>query len=65
MVWEYFSRDGMSPIFRVIGTMTDAMYRTSLENNMLGQSTDRMPEGWIFQQDNDPKHKSKAIAMAQ
>ena len=48
MLWEYFSRDGMDPIFRVEGTMTSAMYREMLETNILGRANDRMKKDEFF-----------------
>lgn len=37
------------------------MYADILTKHMLPFARSEMPAGWIFQQDNDPKHKSRKI----
>ena len=51
MVWGCFSHDCVGPLVQIEGIM-DAKYYTDLMKNHMQQ--------WCFQQDNDPKHTSKA-----
>jgi transposase len=61
MVWGAFSRDGVGPIHRIEGIMTGAIYKDLLQGVMLPHAKNKMPRGWIFQQDNDPKHTSSVV----
>lgn len=58
MVWGCFSRDGTGPLIHVEGIMNSQVYTDIVKSNMLPHAKDKMPRGWIFQQDNDPKHRS-------
>ena len=51
----------VGPICRVEGKMNAVMYRGILESTMLPHAVDKMPAGWIFQQDNDPKHTATLL----
>uniref|UniRef100_A0A674PB52 Tc1-like transposase DDE domain-containing protein n=1 Tax=Takifugu rubripes TaxID=31033 RepID=A0A674PB52_TAKRU len=51
MVWACFSSAGTGKMVKIDGKMDGAKYRTILEENLLE---------FIFQQDNDPKHKAKS-----
>lgn len=59
MVWGCFSRDGIGPIHRVEGIMDGEGYKNIISEVMLPHAKTKMSRGWIFQQDNDPKHTSK------
>ena len=48
-------------MFRVEGTMCKEEYRDILENVMLPYGRGKMGRGWVFQQDNDPKHASRLV----
>lgn len=61
MVWGAFSRDMVGPIHRINGIMDQVVYKDIIANKMLPFAKDKMPRGWIFQQDNDPKHTAKSI----
>lgn len=61
MVWGCFSWNGIGPIYRIESTMNADGYREILENVMLPYDTENMPLRWMFQQDNDPKHKSRLV----
>lgn len=64
MVWGCFSRNGVGPLHRVVGNMDQHIYTGIVENIMLPHAKDNMGRGWIFQQDNDPKHTSGLVKGA-
>lgn len=59
MIWGCFSANGVGPLVRINGKMDSKLYTNILEEHMLPFAEDKMPAGWIFQQDNDPKHTSR------
>lgn len=61
MLWGAFSWKGIGPIIKIEGTMNAVMYRNILAENILPYSRRNMPRNWIFQQDNDPKHRSSVL----
>lgn len=61
MVWGCFSRDCVGPIHEIRGIMDKEMYKGILQNVMLPHAKNKMPRGWIFQDDNDPKHTSLLV----
>ena len=52
------SRDFVGPLVRINGNMDATQYRDIMQGHMLPFASDRMAAGWLFQQDNDPKHTS-------
>lgn len=62
-VWGCFSRDMIGPIHRIEGIMDGAVYRDIVSDKMLPHARAKMPRGWVFQQDNDPKHTSKVAKI--
>lgn len=61
VLWGGFSSAGTGKLVRVDGKMDGAKYRATLEENLLESAKDlRLGQRFIFQQDNDPKHKAKA-----
>lgn len=61
MVWGCFSLNGIGPLHEISETMDRYIYKNILESVMLPFAEEKMPTGWIFQQDNDPKHTSKVV----
>lgn len=61
MVWGCFSRKGVGPLFRIEVNMDRFVYQEILDKQMLPYAKRNMPRGWIFQQDNDPKHSSQYV----
>jgi transposase len=64
MVWGCFSRTCLGPLHQVVGIMDQVMYREIIEDVMLPHAKKKMGRGWIFQQDNDPKHTSRSVKAA-
>lgn len=60
MVWGCFSRDKVGPLVLVDGKMNSEHYQKILKDHLLPHGKNQMPRGWIFQQDNDPKHTSRS-----
>lgn len=61
LVWGCFSMKGVGPLKIIEGTMTGETYRALLNKSMVPYSRQNMPECWIFQHDNDPKHTSGVV----
>lgn len=59
MVWGCFSSSGVGDLARVIGKMNKEAYKTILEENAVTSGLRLIGEGFVFQQDNDPKHTSR------
>lgn len=61
MVWACFSSAGTGNMVKIDGKMDGAKYRTILEENLMESAKDlRLGRRFVFQQDNDPKHKAKS-----
>jgi transposase len=63
-IWSIFSYWGQGPVKRIQGIMDGAMYREILKHYMapyLKKIKTKHCEEVIFQQDNDPKHRSKKV----
>jgi len=61
MLWGCFSRDGTGPLVQINEIMDRYVYHKILADHMVLHANDKMASGWIFQHDNDPKHKSKHV----
>ena len=64
MVWGMITSKGMGRLHRIDGIMCGLDYVKILEKQFLGSLKDLKirctgKEGLIFQQDNDPKHRSR------
>uniref|UniRef100_A0A8C7KNX0 Transposase n=1 Tax=Oncorhynchus kisutch TaxID=8019 RepID=A0A8C7KNX0_ONCKI len=56
-----FSSAGTGKMVKIDGKMDGAKYRTILEENLMESAKDlRLGRRFVFQQDNDPKHKAKS-----
>jgi hypothetical protein len=61
MVWGAFSAKGMGPLHRIDGIMDRKVYIHILENVMLPYAKRFLGRGFIYQQDNDPKHRATEV----
>ena len=61
--WGCFSTAGVGTLVFNDGNMTGNMYRDILQKNLF-ESVKKLNLGnkWIFQHDNDPKHRSYVLA---
>lgn len=58
MVWGCFSYNGQSLLHVIDRIMNAVKYKEILENNFVDSVVKMgLRRGYIFQQDNDPKHK--------
>ena len=62
MVWACFSYHGIGKLYRIHNMMNAKVYHMILRSQMF-PSADRLflDSPWVFQQDNDPKHKSQLV----
>lgn len=61
MVWGAFSAKGIGPLHRIDGIMNKKVYLNILENVMLPYAKRLFGRGFIYQQDNDPKHRAAEV----
>lgn len=62
MVWGCFAAHGVGNLCRIHGIMDKEKYRQILIRQMIPSSKKLFPGGhYVFQHDNDPKHKAKNI----
>src|SRR6266498_15768 len=57
--WGAFSAKGSISLLLFTGIMDSAFYREILNENLFDNANTVMERRWIFQQDNDPKHKAR------
>ena len=61
MLWGCFSSAGTGKHARIEGRMDGEKYRRILDENLLESAMNlKLGRRFTFQQDNDPKYKSKA-----
>jgi transposase len=58
MVWGCFAREQVGPVVRIEGIMDAPLFVGIMEDTMLPYAKENMSRGWLYQQDNDPKHTS-------
>ncbi|XP_011144066.2 uncharacterized protein LOC105185907 [Harpegnathos saltator] len=61
IVWGAFSAKGMGPLHKIDGIMDQTVYINILQNVMLPYAKRFLGRGFIFQQDNDPKHRAVKV----
>jgi hypothetical protein len=64
MVWGVFSYYGVGPLYWIQGTLTGAKYRGILKAHLapyLRELSKEKGQKFIFQHDNDPKHRSNVV----
>lgn len=61
MLWGCVASAGTGNLVKIEGRMDSTQYQQILENNVQESVTKlKLRRGWVFQQDNDPKHCSKS-----
>ncbi|KIH56133.1 transposase [Ancylostoma duodenale] len=61
LVWGCFSAHGMGPIHHIKGIIDRKAYLDILEKVMLPHARRALGQGFIFQEDNDSKHRSSDV----
>ena len=56
MVWGGMSSAGTEPLYRINGTMNKELYHSILVRHAVPGGLKLIGNGFILQQDNDPKH---------
>lgn len=62
MVWGCFSYAGVGDLHRIKGTLDQKGYHSILKMHAIPSGMRLIGRGFLFQQDNDPKHTSKLCA---
>lgn len=58
-VWGAISSRGTTPLCIFQENLTSQLYTDILEGYLLPTAEVLYPDGWVFQQDNDPKHRAR------
>lgn len=61
MVWGTFYNDGGVLLVYIYCIIDQNVYKKILKDHVLHYVRKKIPRGWMFQQDNDPKHTSKMV----
>lgn len=61
LVWGSMTAKGTGPIHRITEIMDRYVYLNILNNVLFPFAKKYMPEEWIYQADNDPKHSAKIV----
>lgn len=59
MVWGGISTSGVTRLKRIVGIMDQKVYHNILVRTALPEGKRLIGKGFVFQEDNDPKHASK------
>lgn len=59
MVWGCFSHAGVGQLIKIEGILKKEQYHSILQRHAIPSGIQLIGRGFIFQQDNDPKHTSK------
>lgn len=59
MVWGCFGNNRVGDFIKIEGILKKEGYKTILEENVLPSGRRLIGRGFVFQEDNDPKHSSK------
>lgn len=62
MVWGCFGGSAVGDLVRIQGILKKEGYKSILENSAVPSGIRLIGPGFVFQQDNDPKHTSKLCA---
>ncbi len=57
MVWGAFCSQSIRTLHEIEGIMNGEVYCDILKDILLPYVCKGMPRGWLFQHDNDPKHR--------
>ena len=61
MVWGAFCASGVGRFYKVEGKMKKEQYLKIVNQEAVPSGLELLGEGFIFQQDNDPKHTAKIV----
>lgn len=61
MVWGCFSAGGVGSFVRIQGILVKEKYRQILMRHAVPSGQRLLGDGFVFQQDNDPKHTAKIV----
>lgn len=61
LIWGSMSINGPGPCHRIQGIMDRYVYLSIVENILLPFAEEFMPNDWIYQADNDPKHTARVV----
>lgn len=59
MAWGGMSAHGLTPLKRIVGIMDKKYYHGILQRQVIPGGLKLIGNGFVFQEDNDPKHASK------
>lgn len=62
MIWGCFSYAGVGQLVKIDGILKKEQYHNILKSHAIPSGINLIGRGFIFQQDNDPKHTSKLCA---